>query len=244
MPRSRPASNPLSYHRHSGQYYVTRHGKRIYLGSIRSAALDEYYRLCRGEEKAVRAPAPAESAMPEATSMPPLPPTTTRATSITAKELANRFMAAQQANWKDPEVTRQGYHNWLARFLGDHPRLLAGDLTVEVFAAWKMSLRKREYRFDIAIICVRCILHSSYDCTQNQIVPDPEVPDMDYHKTAILNAVDIGIRCSGTNCQHSQCIQQEDLVAVYAECHVRLSASKTKWFTMEANRLNRYPAQF
>jgi len=34
MSRSRPASNPISYHKHTKQYYVTRGGRRIYLGAV------------------------------------------------------------------------------------------------------------------------------------------------------------------------------------------------------------------
>jgi len=123
MPRSRPASNPLSYHKHTGQYYVTRDGKRIYLGADRDEAIEKYHRMALG--------------MPEQEK-----PRTISA--LTAKELANRFIAAQQANWTSPE-TILGYKDWLGRFLKDHPKLLASDLTVEIFAAWKVSLRKRKY---------------------------------------------------------------------------------------------------
>ena len=42
MPRSRPASNPISFHKHTKQYYVTRTGKRIYLGSDKEEALKKY----------------------------------------------------------------------------------------------------------------------------------------------------------------------------------------------------------
>lgn len=48
MPRSRPASNPLSFHKPTGQYYVTRGGKRIYLGANQEEALNEYHRLALG----------------------------------------------------------------------------------------------------------------------------------------------------------------------------------------------------
>jgi integrase len=64
---------------------------------------------------------------------------------LSAKELANRFLAAQQANWRNPTTTLRGYREWLGRFLGDHPGLMAQDLTVEQFASWKLSLKKREY---------------------------------------------------------------------------------------------------
>jgi len=45
MSRSRPASNPISFHKHTKQYYVTRGGKRIYLGSDKEQALEKYHRL-------------------------------------------------------------------------------------------------------------------------------------------------------------------------------------------------------
>jgi integrase len=69
----------------------------------------------------------------------------TLATPITCKELANRFLAAQQANWRAPQTTLRCYRDWLRHFLKDHGRLLAADLTVEMFAAWKLSLLERGY---------------------------------------------------------------------------------------------------
>ncbi len=54
MSRSRPASNPVSYHKHTKQYYVTRGGKRIYLGTDKEEALKKYHRLgvgCKGRSK-------------------------------------------------------------------------------------------------------------------------------------------------------------------------------------------------
>jgi len=48
MPRSRPASNPISYHKHTRQYYVTRGGRRTYLGSDKDQALEKYHRLGLG----------------------------------------------------------------------------------------------------------------------------------------------------------------------------------------------------
>ena len=48
MSRSRPASNPLSYHKQTGQYYITRAGKRIYLGAVRDEALEKYHRMNLG----------------------------------------------------------------------------------------------------------------------------------------------------------------------------------------------------
>ena len=124
MPRTRPTTNPLSYHRHTGQYYITRSGKRIYLGANLDEATERYHRLCLGLGA---------------------PERPTSAVGISAKELANRFIAAQQANWREPETTLRSYQNWLGRFLRDHPRLLAADLTVQAFAAWKLSLRQRGY---------------------------------------------------------------------------------------------------
>ncbi len=50
MPRSRPASNPVSFHKHTGQYYVTRLGKRVYLGSDRDQALRRYHEIGLGVE--------------------------------------------------------------------------------------------------------------------------------------------------------------------------------------------------
>jgi len=48
MPRSRPASDPLSFHKPTGQYYVTRLGKRIHLGANREEAMVRYHRLALG----------------------------------------------------------------------------------------------------------------------------------------------------------------------------------------------------
>ena len=124
MSRSRPASNPLSYHKHTGQYYVTRSGKRVHLGSDRDEALEKYHRMNLGL---------AEPQKP------------VRQVPLTAKELANRFLAAQQANWRNPVTTLASYKHWIGRFLKDHLKLKIQDFTVEKFAAWKISLRKRDY---------------------------------------------------------------------------------------------------
>lgn len=124
MPRSRPANAPISFHKHTGQYYVTRAGKRVYLGADRDAAMDRYHRLALG--------------LPE-------PQQPTRTLLLSAKQLANRFLAAQEANWRNANTTLRCYRDWLRRFLEDHPGFLAEDLTVEMFAAWKLSLRGREY---------------------------------------------------------------------------------------------------
>ena len=96
MPRSRPASNPVSYHKHTNQYYVTRGGKRIYLGADRQQAIRRYHEMGLG----------SEIHFPE-----PLPPA-----ALTAKELANRFLAAQRANWRNPETTLKSYRDWLVSF--------------------------------------------------------------------------------------------------------------------------------
>ena len=125
MPRSRPASNPISFHKHTRQYYVTRGGKRIYLGSDKDQALKKYHRLRLGLESI-----PNKAVLP---------------VEITIKELANRFKAAQQANWRNPETTLKSYRGWLGRFLKDHPRLKVANFTVEKFAAWKIFLKKRDY---------------------------------------------------------------------------------------------------
>jgi hypothetical protein len=113
MPRSRSASNPISFHSWTGQYYVTRGKKRIYLGSDEEAAIKRYHRLALDGH-------------------PVDPPPT--ANLITCKELANRFLAAQQANWRNPEQTHRDYLEWLRHFLTGHPRLLAADFTIEMFA--------------------------------------------------------------------------------------------------------------
>lgn len=125
MPRSRPASNPVSYHKHTRQYYVTKGGKRIYLGTDKEEAVRRYREMGLGYE--IRSAEPAESV------------------SLTAKELANRFLAAQRANWRNPEATLKSYKDWLGRFLADHPRLKAVDFTAEAFANWKLSLKRRGY---------------------------------------------------------------------------------------------------
>ncbi|MHC4299110.1 MAG: tyrosine-type recombinase/integrase [Planctomycetota bacterium] len=125
MSRSRPASNPISYHKHTKQYYTTRGGKRIYLGSDRENALKRYHQLGLGIEH-----------VPEVVAKP---------VGITVKELANRFITAQQANWRNPKTTLKCYKDWLGRFIKDHPKLKAADFTVEMFAAWKLSLKERDY---------------------------------------------------------------------------------------------------
>jgi len=139
MPRSRPASNPLSFHQATGQHYVTRGGRRVYLGADRNAALARYHRLALGLEQEALAPRRAPALMFGQEVEP------AHDCTITVKELANRFVAAQQANWRAPAETKCGYLNWLKRFLTDHPRLLAANFTLEMFAAWKLSLRSRGF---------------------------------------------------------------------------------------------------
>ena len=78
MPRSRPASNPISYYRHTKQYYITRGCQRIYLDSDKDQAFKKYYQLGLGIEPVQKEP--------------------TSPISITVKDLANRFLIAQQAN--------------------------------------------------------------------------------------------------------------------------------------------------
>ncbi len=125
MSRSRPASNPVSFHKHTKQYYVTRGGKRIYLGSDREYAIQRYHEMGLGLGDQPSRPTPSLT--------------------ITVKELANHFLATQQANWRNPKTTLKSYKDWLGRFLSDHPRLRAVDFTVEAFAGWKLSLRNRGY---------------------------------------------------------------------------------------------------
>jgi hypothetical protein len=53
MLRSRPASNPISCHTQTNQYYVTRGGKRIYLGSDREQAIERYHEISLGLQMVV-----------------------------------------------------------------------------------------------------------------------------------------------------------------------------------------------
>ena len=124
MPRSRPATDPVSFHKPTGQYYVTRGGKRRYLGADHDEAIKAFHRLALDR---------------------PIEPPPPRYAPISAKQLANRFLATQCANWRSRENTMKSYRGWLARFLQDHPSLVAEDLTVERFAAWKLSLIDRGY---------------------------------------------------------------------------------------------------
>ena len=124
MSRSGPASNPISFHKHTKQYYVTRGGKRTCLGSDKEQALIKYYRLGLGLELAPQEPGPPVE--------------------ITIKELANRFIAAQQANWRNPKTMLKCYKDWLGRFIKDHPWLKVADFTVERFAACCYSLCSQE----------------------------------------------------------------------------------------------------
>jgi integrase len=139
MPRSRPASNPLSFHAPTGQHYVTRRGRRIYLGADHEEAIARYHRLALGFQQDRRVPQLVPARAYGRDSEPVL------ACTLTVKELANRFIAAQQANWRAPAETKCGYLHWLGRFLADHPRLLAADFTLEQFATWKLSLRSRSF---------------------------------------------------------------------------------------------------
>lgn len=136
MPRPRPASNPISFHKPTGQYYTTRQRKRIYLGADHRVALTKYHRIALGV-------APTAEPYVDRT--------------LTAKELASRFVLAQQANWRSPEATTACYKAWLKRFLEDHPGLLAADFTVEQFAAWKLSLRQRGYAAETINHCLSAV---------------------------------------------------------------------------------------
>ncbi len=74
MPRSRPESDPISFHKPTGQYCVIRARKRVYLGAERDVAMERCHRLAIGLpefERPTRPPPPS------------------------VKELANRFLAAQ-----------------------------------------------------------------------------------------------------------------------------------------------------
>ncbi len=126
MPRSRPTSNPISYHRHTKQYYVTRGGKRLYLGSDKEQALRRYHEV--GLSGTVGS---IEQASPPV--------------DLSAKELANRFLAAQRANWRNPQGTLKSYRDWVGRFLKDHRQLRVAEFTIERFASWKLSLKERGY---------------------------------------------------------------------------------------------------
>ncbi len=125
MSRSRPASDPISYHKHTNQYYVTRGGKRTYLGTDKDEAIKKYFRL----NLEIETNSPETVMLPE----------------ISLKDLANRFITAQQANWRNPETTLMCYKDWLSHLIQDHPRLKISDFTVEKFASWKLSLKKRQY---------------------------------------------------------------------------------------------------
>jgi hypothetical protein len=125
MSRSRPASNPVSYHKQTKQYYLTRGGRRTYLGPDKEEALKKYHRLGLGLELPRKELAPAVE--------------------ISVKELANRFIATQQANWRSPKETLKSYKDWLGRFIKDHPRLKVANFSVEDFADWKVSLKRRNY---------------------------------------------------------------------------------------------------
>jgi len=186
MPRSRPASNPISYHKHTKQYYVTRGGRRIYLGSDKEQALEKYHRLGLGLQLTV-----VEEAAPNHL--------------ISAKELANRFIAAQRANWRNPEATLKCYKGWLGRFLRDHPKLMASDLTVEAFANWKLSLKERGYSAEsinhyLSAVRAMYVFAEETDLIQkapklrrvkNETRPKPGKADLQM-KTMILLALNCG----------------------------------------------------
>jgi hypothetical protein len=124
MPRTRPSTDPISLHKTTGQFYVTRGGSRVYLSADRDAAIKRHHRMALGLAE-----------VPMQVSTDPL----------SVKESANRFIPSQQANWRNPETTLKGYNDWLKRFLEDHPRRQADEFTVEMLAAWKLSLGQRRY---------------------------------------------------------------------------------------------------
>ncbi len=124
MARSRPARDPVSYHQATGQYYVTRGGKRRYLGSDHDEAIARFHQLALNR---------------------PIEKPQKQVARILAKDLANRFIATQKANWRNRDTTLRGYRDWFRRFLEDHPSLIARDFTVEHFAAWKIELVERGY---------------------------------------------------------------------------------------------------
>ncbi|MCB9851913.1 MAG: hypothetical protein H6819_02360 [Phycisphaerales bacterium] len=136
MPRTRPASNPISFHKPSGQYYTTRRRRRVYLGTDYGDALARFYRLELGLSP---------------TAAPPIDGT------LTVKELASRYILAQQANWRNPKATAASYKSWLKLFLNDHPRMLAADFTVERFSAWKIALRQRRYAPETINHCLSAV---------------------------------------------------------------------------------------
>ena len=70
---------------------------------------------------------------------------TTGGPELDLKELANRFICAQQANWRNLDDSWRSYRDWLGRFLRDHPEMKAAEFNVEAFAAWKLSLRQRDF---------------------------------------------------------------------------------------------------
>jgi len=59
---------------------------------------------------------------------------------MTLKELANRFIATQRANWRNPEATLKCYTDWLGR-------LLAGKGEV-----MQIELSKAEYRTLLGVL--------------------------------------------------------------------------------------------
>ena len=97
----------------------------VYLGSNKDEALKKYHRLNLQ----------IELNQPE----------TVVSVEITVKELANRFITSQQANWRNSEETLKCYKQWLGRFIKDRPRLKVVEFSVEKFARWKLTLKKRQY---------------------------------------------------------------------------------------------------
>jgi hypothetical protein len=105
----------MSYHKSSGQCYVTRARKRIYLGANRDEALERYHHLALGMNST---PVFSE-------------PDKISGRLMMVKELANRFLASQQANWKALETTLRSYTYWLGRFLTGHGQeVVPGEMSV------------------------------------------------------------------------------------------------------------------
>jgi hypothetical protein len=81
MPRSKPTPNPVSCHEYARQYYVTRGCKRVYLGTDQKQAIRRHLEMGLGSEVRLSEPTPSAT--------------------LTVNELANRFLAAQRANWRN-----------------------------------------------------------------------------------------------------------------------------------------------
>ena len=129
---------------------MTRGGRRIYWGADREPAIRRHHEMGLGSE--MRLPEPS----------PPV--------ALTVKELANRFLTAQRANWRNPTVTLKSYKDWLGRSLADHPRLRAADCTVEAFANWKLSMKERDFSAESInpyLVAVRAMFRFAEDAAHS-----------------------------------------------------------------------------